>query len=451
MGITIVQKSDLSVKKKNPKIALVLSGGAVAGGAYKLGGLKAMNDLMVNHDIGDFDIFIGLSAGALIAAPVAAGVSPEEMIKSFDGKSQMFTQLRWLDFYNPNLGEIITKPLDFVFKLATAAPRFSINFLSMVFSSDKKFFRSLMELVRKPNYRNADQVVKDLIKIAQASKDLPSLLEVLPSGIFDNSRLETYIRQNIRRNNLKNSFADLYEKLGKELYITALNLDAGEPVVFGHDENDSLSISEAIQASTALPGFYKPARIRGVDYCDGGVTTTANIDVAASHGADLIICYNPFRPFHNKLLIRFYKDLSTYVADKPHIADGGVSAVLNQAFRTLLHYRLQMALRRFEHDPTFRGDIVLIEPDVHDINFFEINPVAFWERAKAAELGYLSVRHSLEKTYPLIKKILGAYGVDTTMMYIDEDAKKIQSTPHDETVINILGKARLKRDIRLVM
>ena len=40
-----------------------------------------------------------------------------------------------------------------------------------------------------------------------------------------------------------------------------------------------------MQASTALPLFYKPARIKGVDYVDGGVRRTANIDVAIEKGA----------------------------------------------------------------------------------------------------------------------------------------------------------------------
>jgi hypothetical protein len=37
------------------------------------------------------------------------------------------------------------------------------------------------------------------------------------------------------------------------------------------------------------------------------------------------------------------------------------------------------------------------------------------------------------------------------MIHIEEDAKKIASTPYDEAVIGVLGKERLKRDIRLVM
>ncbi len=46
MGLTIVHKSDLTTRKKNPRVALVLAGGAVTGGAYKLGGLKALDDFL---------------------------------------------------------------------------------------------------------------------------------------------------------------------------------------------------------------------------------------------------------------------------------------------------------------------------------------------------------------------------------------------------------------------
>ena len=63
MGLTIVHKSDLASRKRNPRIALVLAGGAVTGGAYKLGGLKALDDFLVNRKTTDFDIYVGLSAG----------------------------------------------------------------------------------------------------------------------------------------------------------------------------------------------------------------------------------------------------------------------------------------------------------------------------------------------------------------------------------------------------
>jgi NAD(P)-dependent dehydrogenase (short-subunit alcohol dehydrogenase family) len=80
MGLTIVHKSDLTARKRNPRVALVLAGGAVTGGAYKLGGLKALDDFMVNRKTTDFDIYVGLSAGSFLAAPLAGGVTPVEML-----------------------------------------------------------------------------------------------------------------------------------------------------------------------------------------------------------------------------------------------------------------------------------------------------------------------------------------------------------------------------------
>ena len=48
MGITIVQKSDLSKPKAGSKQALVLAGGAISGGAFKVGGLMAINPPTLN-------------------------------------------------------------------------------------------------------------------------------------------------------------------------------------------------------------------------------------------------------------------------------------------------------------------------------------------------------------------------------------------------------------------
>ena len=167
-----------------------------------------------------------------------------------------------------------------------------------------------------------------------------------------------------------------------------MNLDTAERVVFGHNENSAATISEAVQASTALPGFYKPARIRGIDYVDGGVRRTANIDVAIEHGAQLVLCYNPFRPIYNRVIPRLARD-GHYTFDGVPLSSRGLLAVLNQVFRTLLHSRLQYGLREFQEDPSFRGDVIVVEPQEGDLSFFRMNPLAFWERRLAAEHGYI--------------------------------------------------------------
>src|SRR5215472_13603768 len=110
MGLTIVHKSDLTARKRNPRVALVLAGGAVTGGAYKLGGLKALDDFLVNRKTTDFDIYVGLSAGSFLAAPLASSVTPPEMLRSLEGVSEDFTYLSPFDFYKLNLGEFVRKP-----------------------------------------------------------------------------------------------------------------------------------------------------------------------------------------------------------------------------------------------------------------------------------------------------------------------------------------------------
>ena len=62
MGLTLIRKSEGAPQKKNPRIALVLAGGAVSGGAFKVGGLKALNDFLVERKVTDMDMFVGLSA-----------------------------------------------------------------------------------------------------------------------------------------------------------------------------------------------------------------------------------------------------------------------------------------------------------------------------------------------------------------------------------------------------
>src|SRR6185436_4464427 len=130
MGLTIVQKSDLSTRKRTGRIALVLAGGAVTGGAYKLGGLKALDDFLVNRKTTDFDIYVGLSAGAFLAAPLAGGVTPPEMLRALEGHSEDFTYLSPFQFYNPNLAEFARKPVEFLVDLITYLPNAFYDFLA---------------------------------------------------------------------------------------------------------------------------------------------------------------------------------------------------------------------------------------------------------------------------------------------------------------------------------
>lgn len=426
MGITIVQKGDPKARKRNAKVALVLAGGAITGGAFKLGGLKALDDYLVNRKTTELDTYIGLSAGAVLATPLAAGVSPAEMIKSLEGKSDELSRFRARDFYSPNFAELVERPLRYALALATFLPGSLVDVLRNAPKLASDLQKLLNDFARRPTFGALPGLLTPIAEAIVTRRDFPSLLDHLPSGLFDNASIERYIRRNLQQAGLSNDFRTMYRRTHRELYISAMNLDTAERVVFGHDEDASATISEAVQASTALPGFYKPARIKGVDYVDGGVRRTANLDVAVEHGADLIICYNPFRPFSNRVRRRFDRETGRYQYEGPLLADGGVLNVLNQVFRTLLHSRLQYGLREYQDDPSFRGDIIVIEPRETDIHFFQLNALSYWERLRAAKLGYVSVSESIERQYDLIKSILERYGLTTSRREVHQSMERMR-------------------------
>ncbi len=449
MGLTIVHKSDLGTRKKNPKVALVLAGGAVTGGAYKLGGLKALDDFLVNRKTTDFDTYVGLSAGAFLAAPLAGGVTPPEMLRSLDGTSEEFTYLSPLDFYRLNVREFVGKPVEFLADLVTYFPNLFQDFLAQTPEVVRAISGPLAAVRRQPSLSNLVECVKPLVDAIGSAREFPFPLSYIPSGLFDNSSLERYLRHNIERRAMTNDFRVLYRLRGIALYIVAMNLDTAERVVFGHDEDTSVTISEAVQASTALPGFYKPARLKGVDYVDGGVRRTANIDVAIEHGADLIICYNPFRPFSNRVVRRYIPERNEYELQGRPLADQGMLTVLNQVLRCLLHSRLQLGIRQYQDDPHFEGDIILLEPGETDLTFFRMQPLNLWASRSAGAHGYLSVTQSIEAHYELIRSILQSYGILMTRKEVREGLERLLRTEPTEAPDDVLLREVPKRNLHV--
>jgi NTE family protein len=64
----------------------------------------------------------------------------------------------------------------------------------------------------------------------------------------------------------------------------ATDIKTGESAVF-HSGNSGM----AVQASCAIPGVFQPARFSGASYVDGGVIKPLAVDVARTHGADIVI------------------------------------------------------------------------------------------------------------------------------------------------------------------
>src|SRR5665811_2116960 len=97
-------------RPRRDKTALVLGGGGFTGGVYEIGALRALDLLAVNSTVSQFDVYVGTSAGAFIAALCANGVTPEEMMRvvTRQGKAP-FKDIDLSDLLRPNLLEFARK------------------------------------------------------------------------------------------------------------------------------------------------------------------------------------------------------------------------------------------------------------------------------------------------------------------------------------------------------
>jgi NTE family protein len=80
--------------------------------------------------------------------------------------------------------------------------------------------------------------------------------------------------------------------------VIASDYATGERVVFGRADAPPAEIGDAVAASCAIPGFYRPVTIAGRRYVDGGVWSTSNLDILSGEELDLVICLNPTSSLH---------------------------------------------------------------------------------------------------------------------------------------------------------
>lgn len=111
-----------------------------------------------------------------------------------------------------------------------------------------------------------------------------------------------------------------------DLRITAIEAETGRFTVF--DRDSGVELAAAVAASCAVPTVWPPVAIDGRHYVDGGMRSTANVDLAA--GSDRVVVLAPLpRAFSRRTSIRAQlrevspKEWSVVVPDAPALADFG--------------------------------------------------------------------------------------------------------------------------------
>jgi predicted acylesterase/phospholipase RssA len=254
------------------------------------------------------------------------------------------------------------------------------------------------------------------------AKMVDACARLLPTGLFDPRALEHYLRRQIAIAGVSDDFATAFKQTGKELYLTATDLNRGELVVFGHDEPyGAVPISTAIAASCAIPLWYSPMLVdnplrgqRGegdrLDLVDGGLMRTANVRVAVEKGCDLVVCYNPFTRIR-------------YDRAGRNLVEHGMPSIATQAMRTLIGARLDLAKEILFLDPTLEADVVFIEPAEDDYAFFSMGALNFWARARAVKHGYNAVRRAIDESHELLAEVFANHGIELRSPTISPSAQ----------------------------
>src|SRR3984885_9406399 len=286
-------------QRPRSKTALVLGGGGFTGGVYEIGALRALDLLSVNRTVNEFDVYVGTSAGAFVAAAVANGGTPEEMMRVIVQQvPTSFPDARVSALLRPNYREFLGKGVLVPFRVA--------------------------QLVRS--------LIRDLGQISAVDIAV-GLAEVLPSGLYSERGIESYVRRILSDPDRTNDF----RLLQNELYLAATDLDTCERIVFGAQDWDDVPISRAVAASSALPMIFKPVRIKDREMVDGGIVSTTNLDIAVEAGAKFIVVVNPLVPYVND----FQKRIPTISGSRARrVSDMGFPQIGYQAFKLLALQRL---------------------------------------------------------------------------------------------------------------
>ncbi len=359
---------------KRRRIGLALAGGGPEGAVYEIGALRALDEACDGLNLHELDIYVGVSAGAFIASSLANDLTTTQMVRALvkhePGEHPFVPQT----FFTPNYREWARRSL--------MLPRL--------------FADAMLEFRRAPEEQT---LFESLTKLARA----------LPVGLFDNEPIRRYLQRTF---SIKGR-SDDFRKLRQRLIVVATDLESGRPILFGQPGWDHVPISTAVQASTAIPGFYPPVRIEGRNCVDGILLKTLHASVALKDGVDLLLCVNPLVP----------ADLRDAV-EAGQLKEGallkkGLATVLSQTVRTLINSRLEVGMR--EYQTRFpESEVLLFQPERNEFDLFFSNIFSFRSRRRVVELAYDATRRNLRARRKTLGPMLAAYGITLRDDILDE-------------------------------
>jgi NTE family protein len=318
---------------------LVLGAGGVLGAAWTVGALRAL-ELATGWDPRTAEVVVGTSAGSVLAAFVALGVSTEQMANHQRGLAVAGEPLVEYDYDGqaplpprPRLGRLGSRQL-------------------------------LLQTARHP------------MKVPP----LAALASVLPPGrgsIRAVGDLVDRVRDEATVLGLR-SADDTGWPGAPTPWIVAMDYDSGERVVFGRDGSPEAELADAVTASCSIPAWCEPVTIGGHRYIDGGTWSATSADLLASLGLDEVVVLAP---------------MASFAYDRPRTAFGRIERSIRRSTTKRL-FREATKLR------TAGARVTMLGPGPEDLQAIGVNMMDASRRLRVFETALRTTATALRGSAP---------------------------------------------------
>jgi NTE family protein len=371
---SLSRASAIGSKSNSPTIGLALAGGGFLGAAYELGVLAALSESIDGLNLQELSSYVGVSAGGYVAAGLANGMTPHQMIRLF---------VEAEDSQTPIAPELMLKP---AYKQLLSASK----------AAPKKLAQSL---------RHLNPFAPSLWRFIE------EIGAMLPHGFVDAGSTAQTLARIFNQPGRSNSFKSFHGRLR----ILATDIDSGLSVEFGSEGFDDVPISIALTASSAVPGVFVPVEINGRRYLDGAINKTLHASVALKEGASLVICINPLVPY-------LHRDVS--VEDDLEISKSNLPTILSQTIRTVIRSRMSVGLEKYA--ATYpNATVLLFEPRQGDAAVFLTSIFSLKNRRKICQLAYEQTRTDLLSKKDIFKPLLERHGLKLRLGVLKANATAI--------------------------
>jgi NTE family protein len=214
--------ADEAAVADRPRVGLVLGGGGAKGAAH-IGVLRVLDEMHI-----PVDCIVGTSMGALVGAPLAAGMPPQRI-------------------------ESIVRGTDWS---------------QTVGGKGQRRRTPIQEKLAVRSYTN-------FLELGVSRRGLTA-----PGGLLRTQNIEDMIRELISSGRVGTDF----DGLSIPFRAIATDMVAGEMVVLGSGD-----LSLALRASMAVPGVFAPVTRNGQVLADGGMMRNLPVDIAREFCADVVI------------------------------------------------------------------------------------------------------------------------------------------------------------------